>query len=137
MEDDAVLRTMLASQLREKGLAVDEADGGGVAMDLLGANSYAVILVDLVMQQPDGFAVLDALSSGSVKKPTVVLVTTGAEPEVLDRLDPDRIHGVVKKPFDAGELADLVVACSEIRSRSTFGMMAVAVMASAWVVGSG
>ena len=128
---------MLASQLRGKGLAVDEADGGRPAIDLLGANHYAVILVDLVMPQPDGFAVLDSLASGSVKKPTVVLVTTGAESEVLDRLDPDRIHGVVKKPFDTAELADLVVACSEIRSRSGLEMMAVAVLSTAWAVVSG
>jgi|SRR5687767_1458697 len=128
---------MLASHLRDKGLTVDEADGGRLAMDLLEANNYAVVLVDLVMAQPDGFAVLDALTTGSVKKPTVVLVTTGAEPEVLDRLDPDRIHGVVKKPFDTEELADLVVACSEIRSRSGLGMMAVAMLSATWVVVSG
>ena len=109
---------MLASHLRDKGLAVDEAEGGRPAMDLLGENHYAVVLVDLVMPQPDGFAVIDALSSGSIRKPTVVLVTTGAETAVLDRLDPERIHGVVKKPFDTEELADLVLACSEIRSRS-------------------
>jgi len=32
----------------------------------------------------------------------------------------------VRKPFDPEELAALVVACAEIRSRNSFGTMAIA-----------
>ncbi|MGZ8867118.1 MAG: response regulator [Thermoanaerobaculia bacterium] len=123
VEDEGDLRASLASRLREKGLSVDEAEGGRQAMHLLAAQTYTVILVDLVMPQPDGFAVLDAISAGTLKVPSVVLVTAGEEPAVLERLDPDRIHGVVRKPFDAEELADLVLACAEIRSRSSLGVV--------------
>ncbi len=131
VEDERDLRLALASRLRDRGLIVDEAGGGQAAMDLMAVEHYAVILVDLLMPQPDGFALLEALSSGQLKKPSVVLVTTGADPTVLDRLDPDRIHGVVRKPFDADELADLVNACAEIRSRSNVEMMALAMMSTA------
>jgi CheY-like chemotaxis protein len=131
VEDEDDLRESLASRLRQKGLSVDEADGGRQAMNLLAAQHYSVILVDLVMPQPDGFAVLDAIGAGTIKAPSVVLVTAGEESAVLDRLDADRIHGVVRKPFDAEELADLVLACSEIRSRTNFGVMAVAMMSTA------
>jgi hypothetical protein len=34
----------------------------------------------------------------------------------------------MRKPFDPEELASVVVACAEIRSRSTFGTMAIATM---------
>lgn len=131
VEDERDLRVELAARLRDRGLLVDEAEGGRAAMDLMAAEHYAVILVDLLMPQPDGFAVLEAVAAGSLKKPTVVLVTTGADPSVLERLDPDRIHGVVRKPFDPGELADLVSACAEIRSRSNVEMIAVAMMSTA------
>lgn len=121
VEDEHDLRAAVALRLREKGLVVDEAEGGRIAMDLLGADHYEVILVDLTMPEPDGFAILDALSSGSLKKPSVVIVTTGTEPTALERLDPARIHGVVRKPFDPDELADLVTACAEIRARASSG----------------
>lgn len=121
VEDERDLRAAVASRLREKGLIVDEAEGGRVAMELLGADHYEVILVDLTMPEPYGFAILDALSSGDLKKPSVVIVTTGADSSVLERLDPDLIHGVVRKPFDPDELADLVNACAEIRARSGSG----------------
>lgn len=131
VEDERDVRIELAARLRDRGLLVDEAEGGRAAMDLMAAEHYAVILVDLLMPQPDGFALLEALSSGQLKKPSVVLVTTGADPSVLERLDPDRIHGVVRKPFDADELADLVNACAEIRSRTNVEMIAVAMMSTA------
>lgn len=100
-------------------------------MELLAAQRYAVILVDLLMAPPDGFALLDAISSGQLKKPSVVLVTTGADTSLLARLDPDRIHGVVRKPFDTEELADLVNACAEIRTRPNVEMIAVAMISTA------
>lgn len=131
VEDERDLRVALASRLRDKGLTVDEADGGRSAIERMGAEHYAVILVDLLMPQPDGFAVLDAIASGALKKPSVVLVTTAADPSLLERLDPDRIHGVVRKPFDPEELADLVNACAEIRSRTNVEMIAVAMMSTA------
>jgi hypothetical protein len=53
-------------------------------------------------------------------------VLTGADRTIVERLDPQRIHGVVRKPFDPEELASVVVACAEIRGRSTFETMAIA-----------
>ena len=131
VEDERDLRVALASRLRDRGLVVDEAAGGRAAMDLMGAEHYAVVLVDLLMPQPDGFALLDAVSGGSLKKPSVVLVTTGADQSALERLDPDRIHGVVRKPFDLDELADLVNACADIRTRTNVENLAMAVMSTA------
>ena len=58
----------------------------------------------------------------------VVLVITGAEPRVVDALDARVIHGIIHKPFDAHELANLVEACAEIRSRSAFETMAITAM---------
>lgn len=131
VEDDWDVRIELAARLRDRGLLVDEAEGGRAAMDLMAAEHYAVILVDLLMPPPDGFAVLEALSAGMLKKPSVVIVTTAADPSALERLDPDRIHGVVRKPFDPDELADLVTACAEIRSRMNVEMIAVVMMSTA------
>ncbi|HUP63487.1 MAG TPA: response regulator [Thermoanaerobaculia bacterium] len=131
LEDDRDVRELLGSMLRHRGLTVDEASGGREALDLLGENGYSVILLDLLMPQPDGFAVLRAIEERPPSQTPVVLVLTAADRSLLDQLDSDRIHGIVRKPFDPEEVASLVVACSEIRSRGSFGMMAVAVMSGA------
>lgn len=127
VDDHTDLCGMMASVLRQRGLLVDEAGGGAEAIRLLGQNHYAVILLDLLMPDVDGFAVLDRMGGPDVPAPPVVLVMTGAERSVLRSLNPQKIHGVVKKPFDSQELADLVLACTDLRSRS-FGAMAIATM---------
>jgi hypothetical protein len=57
-----------------------------------------------------------------------VLVISGADRRVLDQLDSQKIHGIVRKPFDPDEVAAVVAACAEIRGRSAFETMALATM---------
>ena len=126
VNDDATIRALLGSVLRRRDLEVDEAADGAEALDLLRQNSYAVVLLDLLMPNVDGFAVLDEF--GSAISTPVVLVITGADRSLIKQLDPQRIHGVVRKPFDSEDLADVVVACAEIRSRRPFEAMAISAM---------
>jgi len=128
VDDDADTRSLLGALLTRQGLLVDFADDGAAALALISDHSYAVVLLDLLMPGTDGFAVLDRLAQPSVTSAPVVLVITGADRSVVDRLDARRIHGVVRKPFDPEEVAALVVACADIKSRSTFGTMALATM---------
>jgi CheY-like chemotaxis protein len=123
VDDDASIRELLGSILRGRDLMVDEAADGREALDLLKENTYSVVLLDLLMPNVDGFGVIDGLTSAPV-----VLVITGADRALVKRLDAKKIHGVVRKPFDPDDLADLVVACAEIRSRSAFETMAISAM---------
>lgn len=131
VDDDQNTRQLLATLLRHRGIAVDEAAHGGEAIDLLRQNQYAVIMLELLLPQLDGFAVLDAMRSDEVQAPAVVLVVTGADRHIVERLDSQRIHGIVRKPFDAQELGSLVAACVEIRGRGTLEAMALAMISSA------
>jgi len=128
VDDDQVLRRLLVFVLRQHSLIVDEARDGREALALVREHQYSVILLDLLMPVMDGFGVLDALDGPSMPVPPVVMVITGADRHATDHLDPQRIHGIVRKPFDADELASLVVACAEIRGRNIFGTMAIATM---------
>lgn len=128
-DDDSDIRRMLVAALQQKSLVIDEAQNGASAIDLLRENRYAVVLLDLMMPDVDGFAVLQALEDHV--NPPVVLVVSGAGKSVLERLDTSKIHGVVKKPFDPIEIADVVAACAEIRGRSAFETMAYATMLGA------
>ena len=126
VDDDATIRELLGSVLKNRDLVIDLAADGREALDLLKQHSYSVVLLDLLMPNVDGFGVLAGLDT-SLSLP-VVLVITGAERSLLRHLDPHKIHGVVNKPFDAEDLADLVVACAEIKSRSAFETMAISAM---------
>src|SRR5213593_2666923 len=123
VDDDAVIRELLGTLLRQRDLTVDEASDGREALELLKENLYSVVLLDLLMPNVDGFGVIEGLTSSPV-----VLVITGADRALVKQLDPKKIHGVVRKPFDSEELANLVVACAEIRSRSAFETMAISAM---------
>ena len=126
VDDDPAIRQLLGLVLRRRSLIVDEARDGSEALALINEHQYAVILLDLLMPVLDGFGVLDALQGPALSSPPVVLVVTGAGRREIAHLDPRRVHGIVKKPFDAEELASVVVACAEVRQMNTFGKMAIA-----------
>jgi CheY-like chemotaxis protein len=126
VDDDPVIRSLLVWTLERHALTVDQASDGVEALALIKQHPYAVILLDLVMPVLDGFGVLKALDGPSITSPPVVLVITGSDRRAVDHLDPQRVHGILRKPFDPEELASVVVACAEIRSRNAFGTMAIA-----------
>ncbi len=130
VDDDDDVRRILTTALDGRGLIVNTAADGREALGLLRQNSYAVVLLDLLMPGIDGFTVLERLRAEPPASPAVVLVISGADRSVVERLDPQRIHGIVRKPFDPDDLAGLVVACSEVRRRGAFQTMAMATMIS-------
>jgi CheY-like chemotaxis protein len=141
VDDDPDVRKLITSALTAHGLVIDSAGDGEEALGYLRENAYSVILLDLLMPKLDGFGVLAAMKTDGMQSPPVVLVLTGADRTVVERLDPQRIHGIVRKPFDAEDLAALIVACSEIKGRGSFGTMAIATLVSgapflAWLVRS-
>ena len=77
-----------------------------------------------------GAAEYEWLTQGHTGSPLAARysVVTGADRRALSQLVSQRIHGIVRKPFDPEELASLVVACAEIRSRLNLGTMAIATM---------
>jgi CheY-like chemotaxis protein len=127
-DDDVEIRQLLSSVLRQQGLTVDLAEDGKEALDRLAETSYAVVVLDLLMPNIDGFGVIDQLRVREGKPMPIVLVVTGAEPRVIDTLDARVIHGIIRKPFDAEELGNLVAACADLRNRSAFETMAMAAM---------
>jgi DNA-binding NtrC family response regulator len=125
VDDDQDVRRVLTAALRQKPLLIDEAADGRQAIELLREHSYSVIVLDLLMPDVNGFGVLDFIDETAANAP-VVLVVSGAPRSVLDELDSRRIHGVIRKPFEPQDVADVVAAIAEVRTRSTFETMALA-----------
>ncbi len=134
VDDDATIRELLCTVLRDRGLSVDEAGDGKEALDRIDSRPYGVIVIDLLMPLLDGFTVIEALKALTPRP--VVLVVTAAERSAIDGLDPAIVHGIIRKPFDHEEVANVVAACAEIRARMPLETMALAMAAggSLWAL---
>jgi two-component system OmpR family response regulator len=103
VEDDAKLQRALRRGLEQEGYLVDVADTGKEALAHATASDYAVVVLDVVLPDIDGFAVCEALRRRERWIPVLMLT---ARSEVVDRirgLDGGADDYMVK-PFDFGEL---------------------------------
>jgi PAS domain S-box-containing protein len=105
VDDDAVSRHVLTQALGAAGLPTAIATSGSAALDWLATRTPALVLLDLVMPPPDGFAVLRALRSNprTADLPVVVLTALDAEEDVSKAFEMGA-DDFVRKPFRPVEL---------------------------------
>jgi two-component system cell cycle sensor histidine kinase/response regulator CckA len=82
VDDSALVRQLVADILRHAGYAVDMADGGAAALDLLASRRYDAVVTDLHMPEPDGFAMIEQIQLGDSAPPVIVL--TGSHAKDID-----------------------------------------------------
>src|SRR5690242_13176931 len=102
VDDDDAIRALLQTVLRRRGLQVDGARNGVEALELLGANTYAMVVLDLMMPRMSGYEVLDHLSRQSIMtRPRVLVLTAGLDTRMIPAaVAADLVIGTVHKPFD-------------------------------------
>jgi CheY-like chemotaxis protein len=80
VEDDADTRDMMRHTIERMGLAVAETANGRLALSWLGDNPRpAIILLDLMMPEMDGFAFLDALAARADWREIPIIVITAKQ----------------------------------------------------------
>ncbi len=89
---------------------MDGARNGVEALELLGANTYAMIVLDLMMPRMSGYELLDHLSRQSIMtRPRVLVLTAGLDTRMIPPdVAADLVIGTVHKPFDIELLVDIV-----------------------------
>lgn len=102
-EDDVVLSTRLANDLRGKGYAVDIADNGVDAEHLGSEVSYDAVILDLGLPQRSGLDVLKAWRSRGIAAPVLILTARGAWHEKVDGFNAGA-DDYLAKPFHVEEL---------------------------------
>jgi len=106
VDDDAISRRVLAQALEKAGLRTEVLSSGQEALAwLMGGNEPLIVLLDLVMPPPDGYAVLRAMrASDDLREvPVVVLTAVDADEEVTRAFDMGA-DDFVRKPFKTAEL---------------------------------
>ena len=105
VDDSNVVRTIIRVTFQND-FEVHEASGGAQAIEMLrkGEYSYSAIMLDLVMRDVDGWAVLKFLrESGIIKTVPVVVETASAiDLQTVTELYECGAWEVIGKPFDAG-----------------------------------
>lgn len=103
VEDDARIARFVAKGLREQAYAVDVATTGDDALYQAAVNSYDLIILDVMIPAPDGFAVCRELRKSGHRMPILMLTARDAVEDRIAGLD----HGAddyLTKPFEFREL---------------------------------
>jgi CheY-like chemotaxis protein len=111
VEDDPAIRRLVTMVLQRHGYRVDVAADGLEAVLKLGVSEYDVIVLDLMMPNLDGFTFLNTFAENEPERLRKVIVTSAASPAVIRERMEGSPFRVLPKPFDIGELADVVRSC--------------------------
>lgn len=103
IEDDSDVASYLSKGLKESGYVADLAGNGRAGLQMATAEDYDLLIVDRMMPEMDGLAVIRALREEGYKTPVLVLSALG---EVDDRVQGLRAGGddYLVKPFSFSEL---------------------------------
>lgn len=117
-DDDAGIRQLICLAMQRHDLSCDTAANGRQVLECLRVKDYAVLLLDLMMPQLDGFGVLAELASRETAPDAglIVLVMTAFDERVDLPVIGESVHAVIRKPFDLRELAALVSGCVQTRA---------------------
>jgi DNA-binding response OmpR family regulator len=79
VEDDKMISSMYETKLRQDGYMIILADNGAMAIDLAVKEKPDIILLDIILPQLDGFAVLQEVKSipGTKNIPIIMLTNLG------------------------------------------------------------
>src|SRR5260370_41415122 len=107
VDDSYELIGLIEAWLEDEGFIVSTATSGMQALDMADANAPDVVLLDVVIPPPDGFAVCEALQHRAMP-PEIILMTGLADPIRLRRVD--ELGGLVllRKPLTQETVIDAV-----------------------------
>ena len=103
VDDEKAMADAIADNLEFEGFQVTRAYGGQAALDALLAEKHALVILDVMMPDLDGFEVLAKLRANNDRTPVIFLTARSAEADKLRGLGLGADDYVVK-PFSVLEL---------------------------------
>ena len=110
VDDDPAIRRIICRVLRAEGFSTEEAPGGIEAVHLAEQRSYSLIILDLIMEEMDGFQVINYLRTHGILTPVFVLSGRQAETDKVLALGIGA-DDYITKPFSTMVLCAKVKAC--------------------------
>jgi two-component system OmpR family response regulator len=103
VEDDEATASYIAKGMTEEGFTVDRAANGRDGFFLASDGSYDAIVLDRMLPQMDGMAVLGALRAAGIETPVIILSALGSADERVTGLT-SGADDYLAKPFAFAEL---------------------------------
>jgi DNA-binding response OmpR family regulator len=109
VDDDPVIVELLTAFFELDGLEISQAANGVEAIEVLLAESPDLMILDLMLPQMDGYAVLEAMDADErlTKIPTIIL-SAKDKPDAQIKAWTGNVRAYVTKPFDPNSLVELV-----------------------------
>ena len=107
VDDEWIIRALIAQSLRDAGYDVAEAENGDIAARLLDVDQFNVLVTDIHMPgQLDGIALAERVRR---KMPNLWVVFVTGRPDVIRRvIDGGLGDAVLSKPFQPEEVVQVV-----------------------------
>jgi DNA-binding response OmpR family regulator len=109
VEDDENLRLPLVDNLEDEGYRVDHTDRGERAIGLAQQTDYAVIVLDIMLPDTDGYSVCRKLRAAGVRSAILMLTARTLEDDVVTGFDAGA-DDYLAKPYRLRELLARVKA---------------------------
>ena len=112
VDDNDVNRDMLSRRLEKQGYTVAVACDGRQALELMAVEDFDLVLLDIMMPEMDGFAVLDRMKSDPKLNDTPVMMLTAMnESRSVIRCIELGATDYIVKPFDMVALRNRITRC--------------------------
>ena len=120
VEDEPDTREMICRSLRKAGWTVREATNGREAIAQVRGDKPAVILLDLLMPEMDGFEVVEEVRRNPDWKSIAIVILTAKD---LTDEDRERLSGSVQRILQKGAFKrdDLLAEVSRLVKESVYG----------------
>jgi CheY-like chemotaxis protein len=107
VDDEHSLVSLIAMWLEDDGYDVATATSGHQALESVAANDPDIVLLDLIIPQPDGFTLCNALLRRQ-DPPEVIVMTGLTDPVRLHEVEAAGIFGILFKPLTQEGVLDVV-----------------------------
>ena len=111
VDDDEPTQNLLSAVLRRSGYTTEVAANGKHAIERLQTTAYAAVVLDIMMPEVGGTAVVEFLATAP--RPVPVIVCSAAGPSALSGFDPAVVKAMVRKPFDVDQFVAAVTGVTE------------------------
>ncbi|QUL38691.1 sigma-54 dependent transcriptional regulator [Erythrobacter sp. JK5] len=107
VEDDGAIATVITAALEDEGFSIDRCTSVAARDGNLSARTYDVMLTDVMLEDGDGLATLDAVRNVAPSMPVIVLSAQNTLDTAVRASDSDAFE-YFPKPFDLDELVQAV-----------------------------
>jgi len=121
VEDDTGIASVVTEALYDEGFVVDRCESVAGRDDLLEANCYDVMITDVVLEDGDGLASIERVTSAAPDMPVIVLSAQNTLDTAVRATD-SRAFEYFPKPFDLDTLVDAVKAALKHDGNSDSGV---------------